>query len=299
MTPDGTLTTLVSFDGTNGSAPRSLIQARDGNFYGTSDRGGALGHGTVFRMTPTGSVTTLAAISDTNATGPYYLMQASDGNFYGTDCYGGKNIARNGYYNLAGTIFRVTPNGTLTNLVLFNMSNGGCPVAALIEGTDGNFYGSTWEGGPVAQGILFGVGTLFKMTPQGQVSSLVQFNLRNGCNPVAGLVQAGDGSFYGTTSLGGTNDTTGIGYGSGVAFRLSVPGADAPKIISSASSGRTLTLSWLALRGRSYQLQFTTNLALTNWSNIGPIISATNTSAMASDSDEPNPQRFYRVALLP
>jgi uncharacterized repeat protein (TIGR03803 family) len=299
MTPDGTLTTIGVFDGTNGSGPRSLIQGQDGNFYGTTDHGGARGHGTVFKMTLEGPVSTLAAISDTNASGPYFLMQASDGNFYGTVCYGGKNINRNGYYNFAGMIFRVTPNGVLTNLVLFNMSNGGCPVAALTEGTDGNCYGSTWEGGPVAQSEPFGLGTLFKMTSQGQITTLTQFNLRNGLNPSASLVQANDGSFYGTTSLGGTNDTLGIGYGPGVVFHLSVPEADAPKIISGGRTGNVVIVNWLALIGRSYQLQFTTDLTFTNWDNVGSIITATNALVTASDYAGADPQRFYRVTLLP
>src|SRR5438105_2808111 len=86
MTPAGTLTTLASFDGTNGAA-RFLIQGRDGNFYGTTDQGGAYGLGAVFKMTPDGALTTLASITDTNAWPAYTIMQASDGTLYGTTCF--------------------------------------------------------------------------------------------------------------------------------------------------------------------------------------------------------------------
>jgi len=151
VTPDGTLSTLSLFNSTNGSAPGSLLQGRDGNLYGTTDFGGAYGFGTVFKISSDGVLTTVVSFNDTNASGPYSLMQASDGNFYGTMFRGGKlsvyTVNGGTYRDYLGTVFRISPTGTLTNLVLFNWNNGAAPVAALVEGTDGNLYGSTWSGG--------------------------------------------------------------------------------------------------------------------------------------------------------
>jgi uncharacterized repeat protein (TIGR03803 family) len=79
-----TFTTLVSFDGTDGSGPYSgLVQGTDGNFHATTFYGGARNHGTVFKITPAGTLTTLHNI-DPNGAGPNGLIQATDGNFYGT-----------------------------------------------------------------------------------------------------------------------------------------------------------------------------------------------------------------------
>jgi uncharacterized repeat protein (TIGR03803 family) len=299
MTPGVGLTTLVSFDGTNGSGPSALLQGKDGIFYGTLSWGGPSWRGGVFKMTPEGVVTTFASFADTNASGPYTLMQASDGNFYGT-MFGGGSCSNpyGGPCGYAGTIFKVNPSGELTTLVKFNFSNGAWPLATLVEGTDGNLYGSTSQGGPRTSFPTGGwdhVGTLFRMTPQGKLTTLVFFNGRNGLYPRGNLVQAGDGSFYGTTFTILTNSS----YGNGEIFRLTVPGADAPKIISTANSETAVTLNWLTLRGRSYQVQAATDLTLTNWTNIGGPIAATNTLATASGLLGPERQRFYRVALMP
>jgi len=296
MTPDGTLSTLSLFNSTNGSAPGSLIQGRDGNFYGTTDLGGAYGFGTVFKISSDGVLTTLVSFNDTNASGPYSLMQASNGNFYGTMFRGGKRTV---YF---GTVFRLSPDGTLTNLVLFNRSNGAGPLGALVEGTDGNFYVATWQGGlgGTSLGLPAGAGMVLKMTPQGKVTTLFEFNGLNGLEPAASLVQASDGSFYGTTSSGGTNlNDSAEGIGTGEIFRLTVPGADSPKIIGTAQSGGRFSTTWLALTRRSYQLQFNTNLTQTNWSNTGGLITATNSTASASDTIGADSQRFYRVVLSP
>jgi uncharacterized repeat protein (TIGR03803 family) len=155
MTPAGALTTLVKFTGTNGRAPRSsLIQAKDGNFYGTTAVGGSGcgtgGCGTVFRMTPTGSLTTLLNFTGTNGNNPGYaaLIQAKDGNFYGTTFTGGLN-------NL-GTVFKMTSTGTLTTLVNFgSQPDGNQPQASLIQTSDGKFYGTTRNGGSGLRGTVF------------------------------------------------------------------------------------------------------------------------------------------------
>jgi uncharacterized repeat protein (TIGR03803 family) len=191
MTPAGTLTTLASFDGTNGIEPDSLVQGSDGNFYGTTS-GGGKNDGTIFKMTPAGALTTLVAFSGTNGIGPNSLLQASGGNFYGTTGGGGSG----GY----GTAFMMTSAGALTTLVSFNGTNGASPTVGLIAGSDGNFYGTTGGGGSF-------VGTAYKMTPAGGLTTLYSFNFNtaNGVGPEAGMVQGRDGNFYGTTGFGGAS----------------------------------------------------------------------------------------------
>jgi uncharacterized repeat protein (TIGR03803 family) len=198
ITHDGTLTTLYSFDGTDGSGPAGLIQATDGNFYGTTVYG-ANGGGTVFEITPGGTLTTLYSFCSqpncTDGAGSTGLIQATDGNFYGTTVGGG---AHDG-----GTAFSVTPSGALTKLYDF-CSRGGSvcadgyfPNAALLQATDGNFYGTTQFGG------ANGRGTVFEITPSGTLTTLHSFEIGyvgDGAFPEAALIQATDGNFYGTTT---------------------------------------------------------------------------------------------------
>jgi uncharacterized repeat protein (TIGR03803 family) len=195
MTPTGTLTTLQSFQGgIVGSGPGGLIQASDGNFYGTAG-GGTYSDGIVFRVTPSGTLTTLHSFDGTDGAGPEAgLVQATDGNLYGTTAYGGTD-------NL-GTVFRITLGGTLTTLYSFEPggADGGNPKAPLMQATNGNFYGTASWGG--SQG---GNGTIFEMTPNGTLTVLYNFAGTDGSSPEAGLIQATDGNFYGTTLSGGAN----------------------------------------------------------------------------------------------
>ena len=191
------LSVLHSFsvsDGANPYAP--LIQASDGNFYGTTTTGGHAGRGTVFRMTPDGALTVLHSFSGSDGTGPSgALIQASDGNFYGTAVQGGA-AGR-------GTVFQMTPDGTVTVLRSFSGPDGAYPFAALIQARDGNFYGTTLQGGDANRG------TVFQMTPDGTVSVLHSFSGPDGASPYAALLQASDGSFYGTASSNGVADNRG------------------------------------------------------------------------------------------
>jgi uncharacterized repeat protein (TIGR03803 family) len=212
ITLAGALTTLISFNGTNGNHPAAaLVQGSDGNFYGTTANGGTNGNnGTVFQITPAGVLTTLASFNGTNGSYPAAgLAQGSDGNFYGTTSAGGAN-------NL-GTVFEFTPAGVLTSLVSFNNTDGAAPLAAVVQGSDGNFYGTTASGGANQDG------TVFKMTPAGVLTSLVSFNFADGFAPT-GLVQGSDGNFYGTAEYGGNLSLNG-GYGFGTVFRMTPSGA--------------------------------------------------------------------------
>ncbi len=150
ITPAGALTTVHLFVCNEGGGPSGLVQASDGNFYGTTAYcGGAYGYGTVFKMTPTGTLTLLHSFNGSDGDSGNGLVQASDGNFYGTTYSGGA------YCEPCGTVFRITPSGSLTVLHSFNGTDGASPSSALIQASDGNFYGTTYAGG--ASGNCSGV----------------------------------------------------------------------------------------------------------------------------------------------
>ena len=199
MTPGGTLTTLHNFNTSDGANPiAGLIQATDGNFYGTTTAGGITGSGTIFKITPSGILTTLHSFdSRTEGQSPSGLIQATDGNFYGTTSAGPSN--GNGY----GTVFKTTAGGTLTTLHSFNNSDGVHPMAGLIQGTDGNLYGTTLQS-YVVNGRYGGFGTVFKITLGGTLTTLHSFGGGDGgAYPFTRLVQATDGNFYGIAFGGG------------------------------------------------------------------------------------------------
>jgi uncharacterized repeat protein (TIGR03803 family) len=290
-------TNLFSFNGTNGATPYcNLIQGRDGNLYGTTFYGGsafhgldgngnATGYGTIFKITTNGVFTSLFSFSGSNGAQPLAgLVQARDGNLYGTTELGGAN----GY----GTVFKITTNGAFTSLFSFTSSgNGAYPVDKLVEGPDGNLYGTTADlpfiGGPFAP---VGNGIIFRITPSGEFTKIYSFPGRpGGVEPVAGLLLATDGNFYGTC-LGGL-------YGYGMVFRLSVP--IAPMIQDPHKAADSFTFKWNSVAGLVYQPQYKTNLNTTVWNNLGPPIAATNGVMSASDSPGVERSRFYRVVLLP
>jgi uncharacterized repeat protein (TIGR03803 family) len=194
MTSGGTLTVLSST-----SSPAGLVQGRDGNFYGTTPSGG---NGTVFKITPSGTLTTLHSFDGTDGHNPQAgLIQATDGNFYGTTYSGGtSNYCGGG----CGTVFKITPSGSLTTLHSFSGTDGYNVQAGLVQGSDGNFYGTTVNGG------VQNVGEVYRITPSGTLTVLYSFcsqtNCTDGLYPRAALVQATDGSFYGTTFQGGAYD---------------------------------------------------------------------------------------------
>lgn len=237
--------TFHTFNGQDGSNPGApLVQAKDGNFYGTTPHGGANGTGVVFKITQQGVYSVLynfgvLDINSLNANGasPNALTPASDGNLYGTALYGGA------YGN--GTIFRITPTGIFTRLHAFSKytpqsisvpggtttiyTNGdGARPASMTLGKDGNLYGVTTYGG------LYGNGLIFSMTLAGTLTRLHSFgafhfnqpipyaqqtdltNL-NGANPQSALIQATDGNFYGVAPWGGPQ-------GSGTIFKVTPAG---------------------------------------------------------------------------
>jgi uncharacterized repeat protein (TIGR03803 family) len=261
ITPGGTLNELWEFacnaDGTcpNGRSPDGgVIQASDGNFYGTTFAGGTYDQGTIFRITPGGTLTTLYNFCWTPstcsiATGSYpngALLQASNGDLYGTTTAGTAfKISLKGKFTLLytwagaasnpegsygaliqvgtllygttytggaydkGTVFRMSLAGKVKTLHSFcrksTCPDGSEPEAALVEGTNGDLYGTTSDGG------IGSFGTVFKITTKGKLTTLVSFS--GGAGPgssSAQLTLAGDGTLWGTTSNGGGIPNTGF-----------------------------------------------------------------------------------------
>jgi uncharacterized repeat protein (TIGR03803 family) len=221
ITSAGTLTTLHSFRYSDGASPvAGLIQAKNGKFYGTTLYGGAHGAGTVFEISAAGKLKTLHSFGAAgDGANPYAtLVQAADGTFYGTTYSGGAHGQ--------GTVFAITAAGKMTTLYSFcsakKCTDGAAPYAGVIQATDGNFYGTTSQGGASNRG------TVFAITAAGKLTSLHSFCLKKNCidgaDPSGGLIQAINGIFYGTTTEGGTNQD-------GTVFNLSVG-------LSSQSNGR-------------------------------------------------------------
>ena len=329
VTTDGTLTTLYSFTGgSDGAYPQAaLTLGSDGNFYGTTFEGGSGGAGTVFKVTANGTLTTLVYFNGSNgATPTAALTLGNDGNFYGTTGNGG-----NTYTNRAGgygTVFKVTANGTLTTLVSFALTNGAFPYAGLTLGNDGNFYGTTYSGGNTHLNGGNGYGTVFKVITNGTLTTLIAFNSTNGAYPQAALTLGNDGNFYGTTSYGagtvfkvtangtltklvslekpnaltlgsdgnfyGTTEDGGS-HNSGTVFCLLLP---PPSLTLQLSAGCPL-LHLSGMLSNNFVVQYSTNLANTNWINL---LSLTNLSSSPCQFLDPagvgQPARFYRAVQL-
>src|ERR1039458_1173911 len=222
-----TFTTLVTFDGTNGVEPGygSLVLGSSGNFYGTTESGGSstgctdgggYGCGTIFEITPTGTLTTLhdfcSELNCADGILPFAgLVKGANGNFYGTTSFGGADGL--------GTVFEVTPEGTLTTPYAFcsqsNCADGEFPYAGLVSATNGNLYGTTSGGGANA------AGTIFEITPGGVLVTPYNFcsqpNCADGEFVFGPLVQGRNGKLYGTTTQGGAE-------GAGTVFTITLAG---------------------------------------------------------------------------
>jgi uncharacterized repeat protein (TIGR03803 family) len=214
MTLNGELSVLHNFcsypNCSDGYNPIStLVLATDGNFYGTTE-------GNIFKITPTGTLTTLWADCTlpncADGAVSWGVVQGADGNFYATTIIGGTGCPAT--FQGCGTVFKLTPEGVLTILHEFCPGNGSCPdggnpFAPMVEGNDGNFYGTTQ------------MGTVFRITPEGNFRTLYTFcsqpNCADGATPQAPLVQAADGNFYGTSNGGGS-------FHQGTVFRITPGG---------------------------------------------------------------------------
>jgi uncharacterized repeat protein (TIGR03803 family) len=228
ISPDGAETILYSFTGgvADGANPSGgLLQYSDGNFYGTTDTGGANNSGTAFKLTPAGVETVIysfvALVKGSDIIPAYALIEGSDGNLYGISADGGSLDS--------GTVFSLSTEGVETVLHTFgNGDDGEQPNADLTLGSDGNLYGTTPFGGsnatlPSDGGMGGGSspGTVFKVTPDGVETVIHSFSISpdDGSFPLAGVFQGSDGNLYGTTAFGGAKSL-------GTVFRLTPAGVE-------------------------------------------------------------------------
>jgi uncharacterized repeat protein (TIGR03803 family) len=214
-----TETVLYSFPNANVAITDSFLQANDGNFYGSGSNG-------IYKFLPTRPgfpppaqpYVAIHTAARTNADpGNYYgIIQATDGNFYG---YAYFNKIEGGYLTNVGQIFKLTPAGTFTTLYTFctlaNCADGSIPLVQLIQGSDGNLYGGTLQGGG------HGYGVIFRLSLAGKLTVLHSFCSQSGCAdgeaPSSGLIEASDGNFYGSSDFGGT-------YAGGTVFQYQPSG---------------------------------------------------------------------------
>jgi uncharacterized repeat protein (TIGR03803 family) len=225
ITANGTLSSLYNFTGApDGATPTgSLVQGADGNLFGTTSTGGAHNYGSIFKISPAGTLNILYSFcsqrSCPDGESPNaQLTRGVDGNFYGSTPWGGNSqMCEQG----CGTIFKITPSGLFTMLYSFcsqpNCADGTYPTGGLTLGSDGNFYGTTPEGGGSAN-CYPGCGTVFKITPAGTFTTLHIFTSGDGFYSQAAMVQGADGNFYGTTAMGGSQ-------AAGTIFRISTTGS--------------------------------------------------------------------------
>jgi uncharacterized repeat protein (TIGR03803 family) len=203
-----TITPLVAFDGTNGSAPSTgLVVGTDGAFYGTTGLGGAAGKGTLFRFdVHTNQHTTLISFNGQNGSYPGQLLLDANGDLYGTTNRGGATNK--------GTVFKFsTSSNTLSTLATFTGQNGERPDGALTLDSSGNLFGTTILGG------LYGEGTVYRLSAvTNTLLNLVSFDGPNGAWPHAGVIMDAHGNLYGTTSWGGIDYASSEG-GMGTVFR--------------------------------------------------------------------------------
>jgi uncharacterized repeat protein (TIGR03803 family) len=227
ITPAGKVKVLACLNQTNnqGEPVSGVTMGADGNFYGSSNGGDY--YGSAWKMSAGGKLTTFGVFSAspnvfTPLTPPVIGM---DGSLYGTAEEGGTSGLCTYGFGGCGGVYKIKTSGKGYTLIYsFDQTNGANSYSPLLLGTDGNFYGTTYVGGSVS-GSFKNAGVVFKMTPSGKYSVVYAFcalsNCVDGANPVAGLTQATDGNFYGTTEYGGTG--TG-GLRQGVVFKLTAAG---------------------------------------------------------------------------
>jgi uncharacterized repeat protein (TIGR03803 family) len=223
VTPTGTMTTLWSFaNGTDESAPIfPLLQAQDGNLYGVSLAQYNGQYGAFYKVSSSGVFSALHDFTFTDGSNPNLPTAGTDGNFYGTTYLGGSPACA-GYQYGCGVVYKLTAAGKQTVLWAFKgfySSDGALPEGVLLQGYDGNYYGTTREGGNSAN-CGGGCGAVFKITPAGALTILHNFTGDpDGAYPDTGLTLGTDGNFYGVTSIGGK-------FNGGALFQITPAGTE-------------------------------------------------------------------------
>jgi len=311
------LTTLHSFctqtGCTDGAFPvAALVQASDGDFYGTTTRG-AISDGTVFKITTAGDLTTLYSFcsqqncSDGSAP-EAALVQGSDGNFYGTTYLGGANSG--------GTVFKITTAGDLTTLYSFcsqqNCSDGANPQAALLQAADGNFYGTTFGGGNENRNPQ--AGTVFRITSTGTLSTLYSFcslpNGNNDCldgsNPQTGLIQDKSQLFYGTTVVSGEH-LQGTIFSLSMIADFTIAANPTTVIVSSPGQSGQALLTITPIRGFDQKVEYScTNLPADSTCTFATVSAASETLTIQTKGPESllgdpvrQDRQLFEAVLLP
>ncbi len=171
-------------------------------------------------VAPAQTFTTLVNFDESNGSDPSQMsmVQGKDGSLYGTTLGGGTNFE--------GTAFKLTRTGKIKTLYNFcsqlNCSDGSQPWAGLLLATDGNFYGTTELGGDITCPVYNTCGTIFKITPEGTLTTLFNFDESDGELPISKVAQATDGELYGTTSQGGLSNE--CSQGCGTVFKMTITG---------------------------------------------------------------------------
>jgi len=295
LTPSGTFTVLHALTtAASGGLPASLVEGQPGIFYGATNSGGTQaypnGYGTIFQVSSSGAFSTLYTFGN-GADGdvPQQVIPAADGSLYGFT-YG--NATGGNPATVLGTFFHYS-NGSLKTLYIFTPANGIEP-SSLMLASDGNFYGTTKEGG--SDGAVDG-GTLFSLTPAGAVTLLYSFTgQQDGTGPLFALIQGSDGNFYGSTYSDQPYNTS-----PGSIFKLSLTPALNPPVqltlsASSVNAGQSVTLNWSVNNATSATLQqcvATTNgpASDSGWTGLqkgtakGNIYSGTATVTPSKDGD--------------
>jgi uncharacterized repeat protein (TIGR03803 family) len=286
FTTNHTVTELYAV--TNGADFTGLpVQGPDGYLYGTTlARGGLIQPPlqsayilSIYRLSTNGDFQIIHAHSNAPA-GAGDLIFGADGSLYGTTGGGHLTFPPVTFF---GSVFRVTTNGNYSTLFMFGSTNGASPGDRLLQANDGYFYGTTFNGG------ISDSGTIFRISVHGEFTSLLDFTGSNGSNPLAPLIQASDGNFYGTT-LGSIKPS-----GPGTIFRL----VQSTAISNFGISNGTATLTWNSFPNGIYRVEYKSALSDLSWVPLIQRVTATDQTITVFDNAATDPQRSYRVVLLP
>lgn len=211
MSTSGAVSTIYEF-GIYGVGPNSGLLGTDGNFYGTTEMGGANGLGNIYKLTPEGVYTDLHDFDFTSGQFPISpLLLGPDGFFYGTTVSGGSST--NCQQFGCGVIYKFSASGVFSVVYNFDGTHGEAPFGSLIFASDGKFYGTTTSGNGRAS-----YGTVFSLSPSGSFAVIHDFTEGSGGGtPWGGVVQGPDGNFYGTTAVGGASNA-------GIVYKLTPAG---------------------------------------------------------------------------